>query len=122
MIDGLFNHDMLEKVLKCLQQNSEWKTQQHTYSALYVDDKKWQKTNKDERFVQRDLWSRNNVSKNILNSDLAESFLRYLRSHEFMALVSRLFNVAITDINVGEPDINTNYFRIGPNDFVEQHV
>ena len=39
-----------------------------------------------------------------------------------MALLSRIFKVSLTDRNVAKPDINTNYFRLGPQDFVEQHA
>ncbi len=50
------------------------------------------------------------------------TFLAFLRSEKFMSLLSRIFNVRLTDIHVADPNINTNYFRLSPNDFVEQHA
>ncbi|MDZ7901773.1 MAG: 2OG-Fe(II) oxygenase [Rheinheimera sp.] len=50
------------------------------------------------------------------------SFCEYLRSDEFMAVLSRIFAVELTDRNVAKPDINCNYFRLGPDDFVNQHA
>jgi len=37
-------------------------------------------------------------------------------------VLSRIFNVTITDINVATPAINTNFFRLGTKDFVKQHA
>jgi Rps23 Pro-64 3,4-dihydroxylase Tpa1-like proline 4-hydroxylase len=127
VIDGLFNPTQLDSVIKILQQPQCWQTQKHTYSALYVDDKQWQKANNEQRFVQRDVWLRNNVPPNTatsknLNLNIAQDFLSYLRGHEFMAMLSRIFKVTLTDINVSEPEINTNYFRLSPNDFVSEHA
>ena len=39
-----------------------------------------------------------------------------------MLLLSRIFDVSITDKNVADPNINTNYFRLAATDFVEQHA
>jgi Rps23 Pro-64 3,4-dihydroxylase Tpa1-like proline 4-hydroxylase len=127
VIDGLFNQAKLDAVVKVLQQPHYWQTQKHTYSALYVDDNQWQQANKEHRFVQRDVWQRKTVNSdtanaNNLHSNIAQEFLSYLRGHEFMTLLSRIFNTSLTDLNVAEPKINTNYFRLGPNDFVSEHA
>jgi Rps23 Pro-64 3,4-dihydroxylase Tpa1-like proline 4-hydroxylase len=141
VIDGLFNEAKLDEVVGVLQQPDQWKTQQHTYSALYVDNAQWQNTRQNERFVQRDVWQRgtescgdscgdrepdsesdkksNEVSANV---NVAQEFLLFLRGDEFMSLLSRMFAVPLTDMNVAEPSINTNYFRLAPTDFVEQHA
>jgi len=37
-------------------------------------------------------------------------------------VLSRIFNVQLTDINVADPEINTNFFRLDAADFVEQHA
>lgn len=52
----------------------------------------------------------------------AADFLTFLRSDEFMLLLSRIFRVTLTDKNVAKPEVNTNYFRLGPKDFVNQHA
>jgi SM-20-related protein len=36
--------------------------------------------------------------------------------------LSKIFNVPLTDINVANPEINTNFFRLSTADFVEQHT
>jgi SM-20-related protein len=117
VIDGLFNETMLDAVIDTLQQPQHWQTQRHTYSELYVDDTQWQSADADQRFVQRDVWK---PSKD--TNTTASEFLTVLRSDEFMAVLSRIFNVHLTDIHVGDPDINTNYFRLNTNDLVEQHA
>lgn len=117
VIDNLFDETKLDDVIKVLQQPHNWKTQKHTYSALYVDNAQWQKTSNDQRFVQRDSWCRKAARSNI-----ADDFLSFLRSDEFMSVLSRIFKVKITDMNVAEPEINTNYFRLGTADFIEQHA
>lgn len=124
VIDGLFNQTKLDDVVKVLQQPHSWQTQKHTYSALYVDDNQWQKANQEQRFVQRDVWLRNSVKSNAANaeSNIADDFLSYLRGNEFMAVLSRIFKVPLTDMNVAEPKINSNYFRLGLNDFVAEHA
>lgn len=127
MIDHLFAEGKLDEVMKVLHRKPHWKTQKHTYSALYVDDKHWDNTSKDQRFVQRDAWQPDMQDSNIVNavqrdSDTSQKFLSFLRSHEFMSLLSRIFKVKITDVNVADPEINTNYFRLSPTDFVEQHA
>ena len=137
VIDNLFNEAKLDDVMKVLQQPHNWQTQKHTYSALYVDSAQWQKTSNDQRFVQRDVWQReaassstsisNTASSNTISSNnpypnIAHDFLSFLRGNEFMSVLSRIFNVPLTDINVAEPDINTNYFRLGAADFVKQHA
>jgi len=140
VIDNLFDEAMLNEVVKVLQQSQRWQTQHHTYSALYVNKNEWHNTPKKDRFVKRDVWQRkttNEINSDRLNSTIktvqsqqntkanknsALAFLEFLRSDEFMSLLSKLFNVALTDENVANPDINTNYFRLGTTDFVEQHA
>ncbi|MFT4992998.1 MAG: SM-20-related protein [Paraglaciecola sp.] len=122
VIDCLFDQAKLGEVMKVLQQGRHWQTQTHTYSALYVDSAQWQKTSKAQRFVQRDVWQREALSPHNVSSNIAQDFLSFLRGHEFMSLLSRIFNVPLTDTNVAEPKINTNYFRLGSADFVEQHA
>ena len=117
VIDNLFNEAKLDEVMSALQQPHRWETQKHTYSALYVDSAQWKKASSAERFVQRDVWQRKAVSSNI-----AQDFLSFLRGDVFLTLLSRIFNVTLTDINVAEPEINTNYFRLGAADFVKQHA
>lgn len=118
VIDNLFDGAKIHDVMKILQQPQAWKTQQHTYSALYVDHAQWQEASEDQRFVQRDAWQ----GEATASSKIAHDFLSFLRSDEFMSVLSRIFNVKITDINVAEPEINTNYFRLGADDFVDQHA
>ena len=117
VIDGLFNDDKLSEVLKVLQEATSWQTQKHTYDALYASDEQWLQAKRDQRFVKRDIWRRDASSLTI-----AHDFLAFLRSEEFMSLLSQIFNVALTDINVAKPTLNTNFFRLGPADFVEQHA
>lgn len=121
VIDGLFDEIRLDAVMSVLHQPQHWQTQKHTYSALYVDSAQWQNTSKSERFVQRDVWRRDAVVPNLAHI-MAQDFLSFLREHEFMSVLSRIFNTQLTDINVADPAINTNYFRLAPTDFVEQHV
>lgn len=122
VIDHLFDQNKLDEVSHILQQEQQWKTQKHSYSALYVNESKWQKTPETERFVQRDLWDRSALSEGESPSTIAFEFLAYLRGDEFMYLLSRIFRVRITDINVAKPEINTNYFRLSAKDFVNQHA
>lgn len=131
VIDNLFIDTKLDAVIKVLQQPHYWKTQQHTYDALYVDSNQWLKASKDERFVQRDAWQDDGSNTHTdtdtdnstdLNANSAQAFLSFLRGDEFMSILSRIFKVTITDMNVADPDINTNYFRLGAEDFVEQHA
>ncbi len=122
VIDNLFNEAKLDDVMKVLQQPHCWQTQRHTYSALYVDNARWQKTSNDQRFVQRDVWRHEAANPNTANSNIARDFLTFLRGDEFMSVLSRIFNVPLTDINVADPEINTNYFRLSTTDFVEQHA
>ncbi|MDN4503217.1 2OG-Fe(II) oxygenase [Alteromonadaceae bacterium BrNp21-10] len=122
VIDHLFNEAKLNEVLRVLQQPHHWQTQQHTYAALYVDSALWQKTSKEERFVQRDVWRREKLNVKTASCTIAHEFLSFLRGDEFLSVLSRIFNVPLTDLNVAEPEINTNYFRLGATDFVEQHA
>lgn len=119
IIDNLFTSQYLDRVIAQLQQEQGWQTQKHTYDKLYVDDKKWQNTPEPERFVKRDLWLRSTTPT---QHNLAQQFLDYLRGEEFLKLLSRLFKVQLTDKNVANPAINTNYFRLGSSDFVHQHA
>lgn len=134
VIDGLFDDAKLDEVMTVLQQPYGWETQQHTYSALYVDRAQWQQSSLDERFVQRDAWSReaglrdtglcdlDGGNTNLPSVNKAHEFLSFLRSEAFLSVLSRIFNVRLTDMNVAEPDINSNFFRLGAADFVEQHA
>ena len=134
VIDDLFDSERLNAVLDILRQEERWQTQKHAYSALYVNDSQWQASDESERFVQRDVWQRrlpvNNQehasnrldATSLSDTCVAEQFLLFLRSGQFMSLLSRIFKVVITDINVANPSINTNYFRLAPADFVKQHA
>jgi SM-20-related protein len=132
VIDNLFDSTKLDDVVSILQQPQNWQTQRHTYSALYVDNKQWKKASNAQRFVQRDVWQRENSYSNTdsshthnlvdFNSKAADDFLSFLRGDTFMSLVSRIFQVPLTDINVAEPEVNTNFFRLSADDFVEQHA
>ncbi len=116
VIDDLFCTAKLLEVVNTLEEGKNWQTQKHTYSALYVDDTQWECAELEERFVQRDVWLRTR------NKNAADAFLTFLRGEIFLALLSRIFNVEITDINVEDPMVNSNYFRLSKNDFVEQHA
>ena len=122
VIDDLFDPIKLDAVIRALQQPDHWQIQQHTYDALYVDEDVWQQASPEQRFVQRDSWQARNVSAYNPDIKIAQDFLRYLRSDAFMSFLSRLFKVTITDMNVADPDINTNYFRLASADFVQQHA
>jgi len=129
VIDNLFDAAKLDEVVKVLQQSQHWQTQQHTYSALYVNSAQWQQTSLEERFVQRDVWRRETPSSNTESTDtdcpapnIAHEFLSFLRGDTFMNLLSHIFKVTLTDKHVSDPAINTNYFRLGAADFVEQHA
>jgi SM-20-related protein len=122
VIDNLFDIATLDEVLGVLHQAYCWQTQKHTYSALYVDSGQWQNTSNDERFVKRDVWQREALSTSATNLNIAQEFLSFLRGDEFMTLLSRIFNVPLTDINVAKPEVNTNYFRLSASDFVNQHA
>ncbi|MFT7456777.1 MAG: SM-20-related protein [Marinobacter maritimus] len=119
VIDNLFNSTKLDDVVQVLKYAQGWKTQRHTYSALYVDHAQWQATHHEQRFVQRDVWQRQSQSSDL---SIADDFLSFLRSDEFMSVLSKIFNVSLTDINVADPEINTNFFRLSTADFVEQHA
>lgn len=121
VIDGLFDPAILDEVVTVLQQEQHWSTQHHSYSALYVNNETWQKTPDTERFVQRDLWLRPLLCTNS-PAATALAFLQFLRGDEFMSLLSKIFDVQITDINVAKPEINTNFFRLSARDFVNQHA
>ena len=120
VIDDLFNKIKLSEVVDSLQNDDSWIRQQHTYSALYVDDLEWRMANDEQRFVQRSVW---HFSEDQDGADnVAKEFLEYLRSEEFLDLVSKIFEVELTDLNVADKDINTNYFRLDQADVVNQHV
>ncbi len=120
VIDDLFDAALLQKVCAELRQNQQWQPQKHSYSALYVKEAKWQKTPEAERFVKRDVWQRPAAAKQ--PASIAAEFLQYLRGDEFLALLSQIFAVELTDRNVANPQINCNYFRLSPTDFVNQHA
>lgn len=123
VIDQLFNPARLDEVVAILRRTQGWQTQKHTYSALYVDHNEWEATHPDQRFVQRDVWQRAATTSNSLTpKNAAEALLCFLRSNEFMSVLSRIFNVELTDTNVADPNINTNFFRLNSDDFVEQHA
>lgn len=122
VIDGLFDQQKLDSICAVLQQEQYWQSQKHSYSALYVDESQWHATPDTERFVQRDLWQGYIASANHAQSAIALEFLQFLRGTEFMALLSKIFDVQVTDIHVAKPEINTNFFRLGVRDFVNQHA
>ncbi len=124
VIDGLFNDSMLSQVSHRLQQSTNWQTQQHTYAKLYVDPSQWQNTCNEERFVQRDVWLRSPtpIVTGETTTDIRQAFLNFLRGDEFLSFLSQLFHVVITDINVEDPSINSNYFRLSSDDFIAQHA
>ena len=122
VIDDLFDPDKLADVLSILQQPRYWQPQKHTYSDLYVDNAQWQKTSSDQRFVQRDVWRYKPDDSRINRVNNGQSFLAYLRGTEFTTLLSDIFDVELTDINVSAPENNTNYFRLSSADFIAQHA
>ncbi|MCB1645008.1 MAG: hypothetical protein KDI36_06125, partial [Pseudomonadales bacterium] len=115
VIDDLFNADKLTEIVAILRQPQRWKVQRHTYAALYVDDDRWEGTRPKNRFVSREAWQREAGGA---DANVAQAFLSFLRSPEFMSVLSRIFAVALSDANVADPEINTNYFRIDSNGFV----
>jgi SM-20-related protein len=122
VIDHLFDITKLNEVMEVLHQAYYWQAQTHTYSALHVDNAQWRNTSMEQRFVQRDIWQRGAHSTSSAHSNIAREFLLFLRGDEFMSLLSRIFNVPLTDINVAKPEINSNYFRLSATDFVNQHA
>lgn len=122
VIDNLFEPQQLQAVSRALQRSAHWHTQQHSYAALYVNAAQWQQTPQSERFVQRDLWQRSTAAQGDEADQLALAFLQFLRSDSFLALLSRLFRVQLTDIHVAKPTVNTNYFRLSAADFVNLHA
>ncbi|MBF7073577.1 2OG-Fe(II) oxygenase [Glaciecola sp. MH2013] len=122
IIDNLFATAMLDQVVEALSEPHHWQTQQHTYSALYVDDEQWQGAIESERFVKRDRWIANKASANSGADKLATEFLAFLRSNEFMSFLSTVFKVHISDLNLADPKLNSNYFRLKPGDFVNEHA
>jgi Rps23 Pro-64 3,4-dihydroxylase Tpa1-like proline 4-hydroxylase len=125
VIDHLFDEVKLDQVLRLLQQPQGWLTQQHTYEALYVDSAEWQSAGSEQRFVQRDAWQRDSAvpcADHRQGENIADEFLSFLRGDDFFALLSQTFGVTITDINVAAPSINSNFFRLGADDFVGQHA
>lgn len=127
IIDNLFNETKLNEVLRALQQSCHWETQKHTYAELYVGTEEWEKTSREQRFVKRDVWLRklDNVETSqpkVYHSAIANDFLKFLRDDTFLTFLSKIFNVVLTDKNVANPEINTNYFRLNSSDFVEQHA
>jgi Rps23 Pro-64 3,4-dihydroxylase Tpa1-like proline 4-hydroxylase len=122
VIDNLFASAKLDEVVSILHETKSWQAQRHTYSDLYVNNAQWLNASNDERFVSRDVWQREALKSAIDSGNIAQEFLSFLRGVEFMSLLSRIFNVPLTDINVAKPEINTNYFRLSATDFVHQHA
>ena len=127
VIDDLFDDVKLDEVIQVLQQPHDWETQKHTYSALYVDSTQWEKSSKAQQFVSRDIWkpaasAANSTGSHIVSTNITQDFLSFLRGAEFMLVLSRIFDVPLTDMNVSKPGINTNYFRLNAADFVRQHA
>ena len=117
VIDNLFDDVELDEVMQVLQQPHDWRTQRHTYSALYVDSAQWESASNAQQFVSRDVWKRE-----ALSASIAQEFLSFLRGDEFMQVLSRIFDVPLTDMNVAKPSVNTNFFRLNADDFVGQHA
>lgn len=117
IIDELFDSIMMEQVLSVINQDENWLSQRHSYSSLYVDADLWRGTPLSQRFVSRDVLQRPQGQTN-----RADDFLKFLRSSEFMDVLSNIFDVPLTDKNVEQPKVNTNFFRLGVNDFVKQHA
>ena len=117
VIDHLFDEVKLNEVVQVLRQSNGWQAQKHTYSALYVDSTEWEKADQAQHFVSRDNWKRQAT-----NSNVAQEFLSFLRGDEFMYLLSRIFDVPLTDTNVAKPDVNTNFYRLNASDFVGLHA
>lgn len=127
VIDNLFDNVKLGQVMQVLQQPHDWQTQKHTYSALYVDSAQWEKSTKAQQFVKRDIWKGEAASASLVgfpavSINKAQDFLSFLRGDEFMQLLSRIFDVRLTDKNVAKPGLNTNFFRLNSDDLVEQHA
>lgn len=122
VIDGLFNQNLLDSICEQLQQQHYWQTQKHSYDALYVSDEIWQNTAEQKRFVKRDQWQHSACHPTHSKEALALDFLCFLRSSEFMSLLSRIFRVELTDLHVENPKLNTNFFRMAPSDFVHVHA
>ncbi|MGK0471564.1 MAG: SM-20-related protein [Candidatus Azotimanducaceae bacterium] len=122
VIDNLFDDVKLDEVMQVLQQPHDWQAQKHTYSALYVDSTQWESATKAQQFVSRDIWKREAPSANSIGSDMAQDFLSFLRGDEFMQVLSGIFDVPLTDMNVAKPGINTNFFRLNTSDLVGQHA
>jgi len=122
VVDHLFDPVKLDQVIDILKHSNNWTTQTHTYAALHVGPEQWQASSKKDRFVKRDIWQKDDPVANEGLNCLARDFLLFLRSQDFMSLLSRICNVTLTDQNVMSPTINTNYFRLGAPDFVKQHA
>jgi len=127
VINNLFDDVKIDEVMQVLQQPHDWQTQKHTYSALYVDSAQWKKAGKAKQFVSRDIWKREAPSANLIGSpivgtNIAQKFLSFLRGDEFMQVLSRIFDVSLTDMNVENPGINTNFFRLNAADFIGRHA
>jgi SM-20-related protein len=122
VIDDLFEPTQLAAVCAVLQEDFLWQTQKHTYSALYVKESTWMQTPSEQQFVQRDMWQRADERAAQAPQKVALDFLHFLRSDSFTALLSQIFRVHLTDLNVAKPEINCNYFRLASSDFVREHA
>lgn len=117
IIDNLFDAKRLAAVYEILLADDHWASQKHTYTTHYVSDKVWQATAPVNKFVRRDCWQRPKLATN----DVMD-FLQFLRCREFLKFLSKIFGVQLTDKNVASPELNTNFFRLGPDDFIGQHA
>jgi SM-20-related protein len=117
VIDSLFDSKILDDVVQELRSTEHWRTQHHSYSELYLNSKEWQSVEPEQQFVKRDLWQRQENEDSV-----ATGFLQFLRSTEFLEFVSKVFAVKLTDVNLLNAEINSNYFRLAKCDFVNQHA
>lgn len=117
VIDNLFDVKRLNAVHEILLRDEHWQSQKHSYSAHYVSEQQWQATARANKFVSRDCWQRPALTSNDVTG-----FLRFLRSSELLEFLSHLFGVQLTDKNVADPELNTNFFRLGADDFIGQHA
>lgn len=126
VIDDLFDLKIIDKLVMDLKAPQHWQSQKHTYQALYASEQQWQNADVDERFVLRDIWAPKSISHRTIESsrpnNTASQFLSFVRSKAFLAYLSRIFGVHLSDINLAQPEINSNYFRLGANDFVKPHA
>ena len=122
VLDNLFDPQKLQAVSQVLQRSSHWQTQATQLCGSLCRCRAVETNPAGERFVQRDLWQRSSAAQGDDAEQLALAFLQFLRSETFLALLSRIFRVQLTDIHVAKPTLNTNYFRLCAADFVNLHA